>query len=117
MTHYSGGCHCGAIRFEVDIDTGKPVMCNCSRCAKPGWAMGFAPLTSFRLTAEGKLTEYLFHKERIRHQFCTACGIESFAYSTAPDGTPTVAINLNCLDGIDAHALALKAYVYDGASI
>ena len=31
-------------------------------------------------------------------------------------GTPTVAVNLNCLDGIDAHALALKANVFDGAS-
>jgi hypothetical protein len=116
MTHYSGGCHCGATRFEVDIDTDKPVMCNCSRCAKLGWAMGFAPLASFHLTKTGPLTEYLFNKETIRHQFCTICGIESFAYANSPDGTPTVAVNLNCLDGIDARALALKAHVYDGAS-
>ena len=61
-------------------------------------------------------TEYLFNKQAIRHQFCTTCGIESFAYATSPDGTPTVAVNLNCLDGVDAHAMALKAHVYDGAS-
>jgi hypothetical protein len=117
MTHHTGGCHCGATRFDVEIDIEKPVMCNCSRCRKLGWAMGFVPLTSFKLTAEGPLTEYLFNKEHIRHQFCTTCGIEAFAYATAPDGTPTVAVNLNSLDGIDAHALALKAHVFDGASL
>jgi hypothetical protein len=117
MTLHTGGCHCGAIRFEVDIDIEKPVMCNCSRCRKLGWAMGFVPESGFHLTTAGPLVEYLFNKERIRHQFCPTCGIECFAYSPAPDGTPTVAVNLNCLDGVDAHALALKAHVFDGASL
>jgi hypothetical protein len=117
MTEYTGGCHCGATRFSVEIDIDKPTMCNCSRCAKLGWAMGFVPEAALHFTAKGPQTEYLFNKEVIRHHFCPTCGIETHALSKGPDGTPMAAVNLNCLDGVDAHALALKAHVYDGASL
>ena len=79
--------------------------------------MAFVPASAFHLTTEGPLTEYLFNKQQIHHKFCTICGIESFANATAPDGTPTIAVNINCLDGIDAHDIATRAKVYDGAKI
>ena len=32
---YSGGCHCGAVRFEADLDLTKPVThCNCTLCVR-----------------------------------------------------------------------------------
>ena len=116
MTLYYGSCQCGATAFEVETDLSKPLMCNCARCRRLGWAMVFAPATAFKLVKDGPRTEYLFNTERIQHQFCTVCGIESFATATGRDGTPTVSININCLDGVDAHEIALKAHVYDGAS-
>ena len=77
--------------------------------------LGFAPQKSFTLkSGEGALSEYLFNKHKISHRFCSACGIESFAYAAGPDGTPMVAVNANCLDGVDARALKPKAV--DGAS-
>ncbi len=42
----------------------------------------------------------------IRHLFCRTCGIESFAQGEMPDGTPMVAINVNCLDGVEPRALS-----------
>jgi hypothetical protein len=116
LTLYHGSCQCGATAFEVEADLEKPVMCNCSRCRRLGWAMAFAPRSSFKLLKDEPRAEYLFYKEVIQHQFCTICGIESFAYAPGRDGTPTVAININCLDGVDAHEIALKAHVFDGAS-
>ncbi len=35
QTH-QGGCHCGAVRFEVTADIAEVTDCNCSICAKKG---------------------------------------------------------------------------------
>lgn len=33
---YTGSCHCGNIRFEVDGELGSALACNCSICARKG---------------------------------------------------------------------------------
>jgi hypothetical protein len=112
---YSGGCQCGAVRYNVEASLDQPVTCNCSRCQRLGSVLVFAPRASFVLeTDEASLTEYLFNKHEIRHLFCKTCGIESFAYGKMPDGTPMVAINVNCLDGVEPRDVAKAAYHHDG---
>ncbi len=104
--HYEGGCQCGAVSYEVDVDLDNTITCNCSRCQRMGFVLAFAPLESFQLkSGEDGLTEYLFNNKVIRHLFCSTCGVESFAYGKMPDGTPTVAINVNCLSGVNPRAL------------
>lgn len=116
MTHYTGGCQCGAVRFAVDMEIGTGVTCNCSRCQKLGSVLAFAPQSAFTLEkGEGAMTEYLFNKQVIRHQFCKTCGIEPFSYGTMPDGTRIVAVNLNTLDDFDPRSL--KTTHYDGKSM
>jgi len=115
VQHYEGSCQCGAVTFDVDVDLDNTIVCNCSRCRRLGSVLGFAPRTSFKLkSGEGELKEYLFNKHKIAHKFCSTCGIESFAFAAGPDGTPMVAVNANCLDGVDARALHSKAV--DGKS-
>ncbi|MEO8531107.1 MAG: GFA family protein [Deltaproteobacteria bacterium] len=115
MTLYHGGCQCGAVRFHADLNLEGGVTCNCSRCQKLGSVLVFTPRESFTLeTGAGNLTEYLFNKEVISHQFCKICGIESFAYGQMPDGSPMAAVNVNCLDDVDPRAL--KVHHYDGRS-
>lgn len=105
-THYEGGCQCGAVRYEVDVDLDNTITCNCSRCQRMGFVLAFASLENFQLkSGEEALTEYLFNKKTIRHLFCSACGVESFAYGKMPDGSDTVAVNVNCLSGVDPRAL------------
>jgi hypothetical protein len=112
---WHGSCQCGAVAYEVEADISQPVSCNCSRCRRLGSVLAFAPRERFRLlSGEDALSEYLFNRHAIRHLFCRTCGIESFALGTMPDGTPMVAVNLNCLDGVDARALPAKHF--DGAS-
>lgn len=106
VAHYEGGCQCGAVHYEVDADLENTLTCNCSRCQRMGFVLAFAPRESFELkSGEDNLTEYLFNKNVIRHLFCTTCGVESFAYGQMPDGSPTVAINVNCLDGVEPRTL------------
>lgn len=109
VSHYQGGCQCGAVSFEVDVDLDNTVTCNCSRCRRMGFVLAFGPRDNFHLTSgEEVLTEYLFNKQAIQHLFCKTCGVESFAYGSMPDGSPTVAINANCLDGIEPRELDSK---------
>ena len=35
MTHYTGGCQCGAVRYEVECSLDAPIACNCSRLNTP----------------------------------------------------------------------------------
>jgi Uncharacterized conserved protein len=116
VMHYHGGCQCGAVSYEVDVDLDNTVTCNCSRCKRLGLVLAFAARPAFDLkSGEENLTEYLFNKHVIRHLFCKTCGVESFAYGSMPDGTPVVAINANCLD--DVNPRELPSHHYDGASV
>src|ERR1700747_191740 len=40
---YSGGCQCGAVRYEVAADIRQVISCNCSRCSRLGLLLAFAP--------------------------------------------------------------------------
>lgn len=103
---YSGGCQCGAVRYEATADLAKTFACNCSRCGRLGTILSFTPETKFTLLAgDDSLTEYKFNKHVISHLFCKVCGVQSFARGAQPDGTKMVAINARCLDGVDPDSL------------
>lgn len=109
---YSGGCHCGAVRYDVEVDLSQPVTaCNCSICSKRAHLLSFVPASKFQLLkGEDKLTDYQFNKMHIHHNFCSKCGIESFARGAMPDGTAMIAVNARCLDGVDPETLTVKHF-------
>lgn len=111
---YTGSCQCGAIAYEVTADLDQTVTCNCSRCQRMGFVLAFVPKADFNLTSDGPVTEYLFNRKQIHHRFCPICGVESYALGKGPDGAEIVAVNVNCLQGVDPRKLASKAM--DGAS-
>jgi hypothetical protein len=106
MARYQGGCHCGNVRFEADVDLGQAITCNCSHCQAKGFILTFVPADNFTLLkGDGAQTEYRFNKKAIQHLFCATCGVQSFGRGEMPDGTATVAVNVRCLDGVDLEAL------------
>jgi hypothetical protein len=113
---YNGGCHCGKVRYRVDLDLSKElVICNCSICKRMGSILAFAPASQFTLErGEEVLTDYLFNKKVIHHLFCSNCGIRSFARGQMPDGKAMCAVNVRCLDDVDPGNLKTKQV--DGAS-
>jgi hypothetical protein len=97
MTH-AGGCHCGAVRFEVTAPAEVEVFeCNCSICNKLGYLHLIVPRSRFRLLkGEDALSTYTFNTGQARHLFCRNCGVESFYVPRShPDG---YSVNLRCLD-------------------
>ncbi|MET0284493.1 MAG: GFA family protein [Polyangiales bacterium] len=113
---YKGSCHCGDVRYSVEADlSGELITCNCSICGRSGTALAFVPAAVFKLEqGEGALTDYQFGKKKLHHPFCKTCGIRSFSRGQSPDGTPMIAINARCLEGVDIDSL--KTMKYDGAS-
>ena len=112
---YTGGCKCRAVEYEVDLALDKVFACNCSMCKPAGTLLAFVTPDQFHLkNGEDKLSSYKFNTQHIDHLFCATCGIKSFARGTRADGTPMVAINARCLDGVDPWAL--EVVHVDGAS-
>ncbi|MBG1231458.1 GFA family protein [Aestuariivirga litoralis] len=97
---YTGGCQCGAVRIEVQVDLDKTRTCNCSRCQALGAVWGYTSLDKLKvLSGEDQLTTFTFNRNVGQHKFCKICGIESFAVGSI------AVINANCLDGVDPRAL------------
>lgn len=107
---YTGGCQCGQVRYQVDLDLRQPVIsCNCSMCGRAGTLLAFAPAERFKLLSGADvLTDYQFNHLVIHHLFCGKCGIKSFARGKSRDGSDTVAINARCLDGVDIDTLTIQ---------
>lgn len=112
LTTHSGRCHCGAVRWEVDLpDTFEVEDCNCSICAMSGNIHIIVPASRFRLL-KGKenLTEYTFNTGAAKHLFCKTCGIKSFYIPRSnPDG---VAVTWRCID--DWQDLNVTVNKFDG---
>lgn len=110
---YSGGCHCGRVRFEFTADLSTIGECNCSICSRRGYLLKFAKPGEFKLL-QGKeeLSDYQFGKKSIHHLFCRICGVAPFASSTTPDGGggEGFAVNVRCIDGIDLSTLTIRHY-------
>lgn len=95
---YQGGCHCGAIRFEVEAPEDVEVEdCNCSICRMTGFQHLIVPRSRFRLrSGADAITTYRFNTGVAQHQFCRVCGVKPFYVPRSnPDG---VDVNVRCLD-------------------
>jgi hypothetical protein len=97
VTH-SGGCHCGAVAFEVEAPARIVASdCNCSICRMSGFLHLIVPRSRFRLLqGADQLTEYKFNTGTARHLFCSRCGVKSFYVPRSnPDG---YSVNVHCLN-------------------
>lgn len=111
-TWRAGGCHCKAVRFEVELpDAVEAQYCNCSVCEKTGFVHVIVPESRFRLVSgQDKLSTYTFNTGVAKHLFCSDCGIKSFYRPRSnPDGW---SVNARCLD--DPDSLDIRIEAFDG---
>ena len=112
MSWKQGGCHCGAVRFEVLApDAIEARECTCSICVKSGYLHYHIESNRFRLLrGADKITTYTFNTGTAKHHFCSVCGIKSFYVPRSkPDG---YSINVRCLD--DGQVRVTGIGLFDG---
>src|SRR6187401_471083 len=109
---YQGSCHCGAVRYSVNMNPPEKVFAgNCSMCKRAGWLLAFVPKAAFTLAAgEESLRDYQFGKMRAHHLFCTTCGVRPFSRGTNPKGEEIVVVNLRCVADLDPTTLPVHNY-------
>jgi hypothetical protein len=115
---YTGHCHCGAVRFEADLDLSAGTFkCNCPMCITTRLWGAIVRADSFRLLAgEAELVDY--QPDNVHHLFCPNCRVRSFGWGESPDlGGKFYAVRVNCLDGVNVDELVDAPITYfDGTN-
>ena len=117
---YHGSCHCGAVRFEADIDLAQGTSkCNCSICTKARFWKAVVPAAAFRLIqGADRLSDYQFGGSTgagIHHFFCGRCGVKPFGRGHHEQlGGTFYAVNVACLDATDEELAEAPVVFQDG---
>src|SRR5215216_1442194 len=80
MTSITGGCHCGAIRYQIEGEAIVHALCHCTDCRRHAGA----PMVGWSMYAENALkvtkgTPKVYQSsEHGRRQFCADCGTGLF---------------------------------------
>ena len=105
---YRGSCHCGAVRFEAELDLEQPTFrCNCTICRRTRFWAAVARPEAFRLVAgEPELVQYRFHTGKNHHYFCRHCGVRPFGVGNDTPVGRMIGVNVGCLEDVDDEALS-----------
>jgi hypothetical protein len=101
---HRGSCHCGAVRFEAEIDVSAGAgRCNCTVCTKVATTGSVVKPSAFRLLAGAEhLSSYAWGPKISRRFFCKECGVHCYGAGFLEQvGGDYVSVNWNCLDDVD----------------
>jgi len=108
---FTGGCHCGQVRFEATSDLAMVTACNCSYLHQEGPAFrvsGAEELSAPR--RRGKLAGNICSTSTPSGiSSASIAGVDVFARGNRPDGTEVVALNVSCIDGVDLSKIAMTS--------
>jgi hypothetical protein len=110
----TGGCGCGAVRFEVTAPLLCATYCHCKRCQRRTGAAAsaqavVAPGTLRLLSGEDRLRAWRPAEGGFEKWFCGDCG--SALFSKAPDAEDFATIRLGAFDGDPGVRPELRQFV------
>lgn len=95
---YTGGCHCGQVRFALTPPLRDVLACHCTQCRKVSghfWAATSVPHDRFTLTCDIGLRWYS-SSDTAKRGFCGGCGSSLF---WQPKGEARISVAAGALDG------------------
>ena len=109
MPTWTGGCHCGRVRFRVTAELAGVTDCNCSVCTKKGFLHLIVPPEQFELlSGADDIATYQFNTGTAKHMFCRHCGVHPFY---VPRSDPDkMDVNVRCLDAVDIAGLTIQPF-------
>lgn len=110
----NGACHCGAVRFTVELSNGlaSARRCTCSMCRMRGALAVTAKLDGLTITqGADKLAAYRFNTRTAEHHFCTNCGI--YTHHKRRSNPNELGVNVACLEGLSPFDFR-EIVVFDG---
>jgi hypothetical protein len=109
---HTGSCHCGAVRFTVEVDATHASRCNCRVCTKIAGTTAIVKPAAFTLDSDpAALSEY--GNEIGKRYFCSRCGVHCFSRGHLEQlGGDFVSVAINCIDDIEM--LGVKVLYWDG---
>lgn len=116
---HTGGCLCGAVRFEVTGALRDVVLCHCAMCRKTHGHIGAytnAPKDSLRLT-EARGLKWFESSRAARRGFCNDCGASLFWERTTGDSISIAAGALDPPTGLDTTLQIFVGHAGDYYSI
>jgi hypothetical protein len=100
VTHRTGSCLCGGVRFEVTAPFERVTACHCASCKKisggVGTTSGRVPTEAIRITAGKDLLTTYQPDEGSAKTFCLRCGSNLFGGGW-PE-SPHTSVRLTTLD-------------------
>ena len=108
----TGGCLCGAVRYEIEGQIRDVIACHCTMCRKQtGHFLATADVWNeqFRLTEQSGLKWYRSSPGN-RRGFCETCGSVLFFQS---DGSEYICITAGTIDGKTGLRMAAHIFVAD----
>ncbi|OEU73929.1 MAG: hypothetical protein BA874_05045 [Desulfuromonadales bacterium C00003068] len=113
--HFSGGCHCGKVIFEIDGKILNVVNCHCSICRKAnGGAFSsylVVPDEAFVVVKGQELLTCYTMTEKAEKRFCKICGAPVFNRNKLYSGVTVVP--LGCLDDLTKISPKVDIYCAD----
>ena len=97
----TGGCGCGAVRFEIDAPLLSASYCHCTRCQRRTGTAASANARlapgSFRIVAGEEHIRAWAPEGGFEKAFCSLCG--SALFSRAPASPEPMGVRLGAIDG------------------
>ncbi len=99
----TGGCHCGHVRYEAEVDPAAVRVCHCTDCQRltgTAFRTNIASLPGSFVLTSGSPKIYLKTAEsgnKRAHAFCPECGTPIYAAAPGPNPA-TVELRLGGID-------------------
>jgi len=119
MKTYKGSCHCGAVRFEADIDFSEGTMrCNCSICWKARtWFVVVPPESARVLSGADAMTDYQWKapsrsRSALHFRFCKTCGVRTVGLGDLGEAGKFCFVSIASLDDVDPDEITVGPIRY-----